>query len=209
VGGACCAVIIIPGEGLIDCQIIHWDSLLQDLQQCFSFLLATNEQVEAAAFLCYHTSTMTRRRLILYLLLNALVSVLVSGTVLFFYDRANHKTDCNSSSAIPTLPAGSINANIMNVSGVGALASETVVLQNNGSTAILLTSWTLKDDLGSIYTFPELTLYPAGMVKVHSGPGTNTAADLYWGLPAPVWKSGDLVALYDTQNIARAFYRVP
>ncbi len=152
---------------------------------------------------------MTRRRLILYLLLNALVSVLVSGAVLFFYDRANHNSDCSSSGTIPTLPSGSVNANILSVSGVGALASESVFLQNNGDAAILLTGWTLKDDLGIIYTFPQLTLYPGGMVQVHSGPGTDSAADLYWGLTAPVWKSGDLVALYDTQNIARAFYRVP
>ncbi len=152
---------------------------------------------------------MTRRRLILYLLLNALVSVLVSGAVLYFYDRANQKSDCNLSGTIPTLPSGSLNANIVSVSGVGALASETVILQNNGDAALLLTGWTLKDDLGIIYTFPQITLYPGGLVQVHSGPGTDTAVDLYWGLPAPVWKSGDLVALYDTQKIARAFYRVP
>ncbi len=93
--------------------------------------------------------------------------------------------------------------------GPGALASETVILQNNGSDALILTGWTLKDGQGSTYTFPEITLYPGGMVQVHSGPGTNTAADLFWGLTAPVWKSGELVALYDTQNIARAFYRIP
>jgi hypothetical protein len=147
--------------------------------------------------------------MVLYLLLNALVSVLVSGTVLFFYDRAIHKTDCSTSETIPTLPSGSVKADIVSVGGAGALASETVILQNNGDTALLLTDWTLKDGQGSIYTFPELTLYPGGIVEVHSGPGTNTAADLFWGLSAPVWKSGELVALYDTQNIARAFYRIP
>jgi Lamin Tail Domain len=152
---------------------------------------------------------MTRRRVVPYLLLNALVSVLVSGTVLFFYDRSNHKTDCGTSVTIPTLPSGSVNADIVSVAGAGALASESVFLQNNGGAAILLTGWTLKDGLGNSYTFPQLTLYPGGAVQVHSRPGIDTAADLFWGLPAPVWKSGELVALYDTQNIARAFFRVP
>ncbi|HEX7621666.1 MAG TPA: lamin tail domain-containing protein [Anaerolineales bacterium] len=152
---------------------------------------------------------MTRRRMVLYLLLNALVSVLVSGTVLFFYDRANHKTDCSTSVTIPTIAPGSVNVDIVSVAGTGALESESVFLQNNGGAAIPLTGWTLKDGLGSTYTFPQLTLYPGGVVQVHSGPGIDTAADLYWERSAPVWKSGELVALYDTKNIARAFYRVP
>jgi competence protein ComEC len=147
--------------------------------------------------------------MVLYLLLNALVSVLVSGTVLFFYDRATHTPDCSTSETIPTLPPGSVNADIVSVGGAGALVAETVILQNNGDTPLLLTGWTLKDGQSSTYTFPQLTLYPGGIVEVHSGTGTNTAADLFWGLTAPAWRSGELVALYDTQNIARAFYRIP
>jgi hypothetical protein len=152
---------------------------------------------------------MSRRRLVLYLLLNALISVLVSGAVLYFYDRANHTIDCSTNEVIPTLAPGSVNADIVSVTGAGALASESVNIQNNSDAALLLTGWTLKDGQGSTYTFPQVTLYPGGMVQVHTASGTNTAADLFWGLPGAVWRSGDLVALYDTQNIARAFYRVP
>lgn len=153
---------------------------------------------------------MTRRRLVLYLLLNALVSALVTGAFLFYYDRANPKTDCGTNGTVPTtLAPVSINADVISVSGTGVLASETVLIQNNGEAALQLTGWTLKDNQGSIYTFPQLTLYPGGTVQVHSGPGTDTAADLYWQLSVPVWKSGELVALYDTQNMARAFYRIP
>jgi hypothetical protein len=152
---------------------------------------------------------MTRRRLVLYLLLNVLISVLVSGTILFYFDRANHKTDCGTIEMVPTLASGGLKADIVSVTGAGALASEYVTIQNNGGAALLLTGWTLKNGQGSTYTFPQLTLYPASTVQVHTGPGTDTAADLYWQLSAPVWKSGELVALYDTQNIARAFYRIP
>jgi hypothetical protein len=152
---------------------------------------------------------MTRRRLVLYLLLNVFISVLVSGAILFYYDRANLKPDCGTIETVATVASVSVNADIVSVSGVGMLDSESVVLQNNSDSALVLTGWTLKDSLGSSYTFPQVTIYPAGTVQVHTGFGTDTAADLYWQLSAPVWKSGNLVALYDTQNIARAFYRVP
>jgi hypothetical protein len=159
--------------------------------------------------LCYHTDTMTRRRLVLYILLNALVSALVSGAILFYYDRANHKTDCATSETVPTLASSGVNAEIVSVTGAGVLASESVTIQNNGDTKFLMTGWTLKDSQGSTYTFPQLTLYPGGTVQVHTGPGTDTAADLYWQRSEPVWESGELASLYDTQNIARAFYRIP
>jgi hypothetical protein len=152
---------------------------------------------------------MMRRRLVLYLLLNAFVSALVSGAILFFYDRANHKTDCGAGETIPTLAPGGVNADIVSVTGAGVLASEFVVIQNNGDAALVLSGWTLKDSQGITYTFPQLTLYPGGTVQVHTKPGADTAADLYWGRSATVWESGELAVLNDTQNLARAFYRVP
>ena len=152
---------------------------------------------------------MIRRRLVLYILLNALVSALVTGTILFFYDRAHPKVDCGTGETIPTIAPGNVNAEIISVTGTGVLSSESVTIQNNGNAPLLLTGWMLKDGQGSVYTFPELTLYPGSKVQLHTGAGMDTAADLYWRLSAPLWKSGGLVALYDTQNIARAFYRVP
>ena len=152
---------------------------------------------------------MTRRRLFLYLLLNALVTVLVSWAVLYYYNRANPKPDCSTIEPVPTLASASVKADIISVRGAGALASETVIIQNNDEAALTLTGWTLKDSQGSFYTFPQVTLYPGAILRVHTGPGIDTAADLYWQLSAPVWKSGALVGLYDPQNIARAFYRVP
>jgi hypothetical protein len=161
------------------------------------------------AILCYHSDTMTRRRLVLFLLLNALVSVLVSGAAWYFYDRSHPKTDCSTNVTIPTIAPGSIHVDVVSVTGAGVIASESITLQNNDAESIQLTGWTIKNNLGSAYTFPVLTLYPGGIVRLHSGPGTDTASDLYWGLAATVWKSGELVALSDTQNIMRAFYRVP
>jgi hypothetical protein len=152
---------------------------------------------------------MTRRRLILYLLLNALVTVLVAWAVLYYYNRSNPRQDCSLVEQMPTLASATVRVDILSVSGTGALASEAVTIQNQDDAAITLTGWTLKNSQGDSYTFPEVTLYPDAIVRVHSGSGDDTPADLYWQLSASVWKSGQLVALYDPQNIARAFYRVP
>jgi hypothetical protein len=152
---------------------------------------------------------MTRRRLVLYLLLNALVSLLVSVTILYFYDRANRKTDCDPGGIAATNVPSGVAAEIISVASAGVLENESIVIQNQGDQALPLSGWTLKDSQGSIFTFPELTIYPGGSIQVHTKPGTDTAADLFWGRAEPVWQSGELAALYDSQNIARAFYRIP
>jgi len=154
-----------------------------------------------------------RRRLFPYLLLNIFVSALVTGTIIFFYDRA-HPADCPTSQ--PGLTGdtsdGGLNVSIMGVIGAGTVEDERIIIQNTGSQKILLTGWRLEDDKGLVYDFPQspqLTLYPGASVQVHTRSGTDQPSDVYWGRTEPVWASGELAALYDPQNIARAFYRVP
>ena len=145
------------------------------------------------------------------LLINIFVSALVTGTVLFFYDRS-HRADCTTAPpVIATLPAGSgdVNVNIAGVIGVGNLQDERMIIQNDSAQEADLTGWYLTDNKGTVYTFPQLMLQPGAKVQVHSAPGKDSPTDLYWGRAAPVWTSGELVALYDTHAIARAFYRVP
>jgi hypothetical protein len=156
----------------------------------------------------------SRRRLFPTLLINVFVSALVTGTIIFFYDRA-HRADCGTTppnlSAV-TPKTGDVNVSIVGVIGAGTIADEGVVIQNNGSEKLTLTGWYLEDNKGVSYTFPQspqLTLYPGASVQVHTKSGTNTLPDLFWGRSEPVWTSGELAALYDSQNIARAFYRVP
>lgn len=152
-----------------------------------------------------------RWRLFYYLLINILVSALVAGTVIFFYDRA-HPLAC-----FPALPKaatgtpgiGDVNVDIVGVIGAGTLADERMVIQNDGTSELILTGWTLSDNKGSTYNFPQLTLFPGVKVQVHTLAGKDSPTDLYWGRLAPVWTSGELVALYDTDSIVRAFYRVP
>ena len=104
---------------------------------------------------------------------------------------------------------GDIKVNMVGVIGAGTLMDERIIIQNNGAQELDLTGWYMTDNQGDTYTFPKLTLFPGVKVQLHTIPGQDTPTDLYWGRSAPVWSSGELAALYDTQNIARAFYRVP
>jgi hypothetical protein len=153
----------------------------------------------------------SRRRLVYYILINIFVSALVTGTLIYFYDRIR-PTDCATAlpNAMTVSPGvGDVNVNIAGVIGVGMIADEQIVIQNDGSQELVLTGWYLKDDKGMTYTFPQLTLYPGVKVQVHTASGSDTPTDLYWGSETSLWTSGELAALYDAQNIARAFYRVP
>jgi len=152
----------------------------------------------------------SRRRLVYYLLINVFVSVLVAGSIIYYYDR-NHHVECPAVLVTATVPPGTagISVNMVGVIGAGALADERIIIQNNGTHELDLTGWSLTDNLGNTYTFPQLTLFPGVKVQLHTMPGQDSPTDLYWGRSAPVWISGELAALYDTKNIARAFYRVP
>jgi hypothetical protein len=146
-----------------------------------------------------------------YILVNIFLSAMVTGTILYFYNRLYQK-NCSATLPDATLAIGSPDETavaIIGINGTGALADEAVTIQNTGNSTLVLTGWALKNNLGAAYTFPELTLFSGGMVELHTKSGSNTASDLYWQRSASVWSSGELAALYDTQNIARAFYRVP
>jgi hypothetical protein len=138
---------------------------------------------------------MTRRRLIFYLLLNILVSALVTGTILLLYDQFGRPACSNGVGA-------ETGASIIGVTGVGTAGNELVTLQNTGEDPV-------RDGDGAAFTFPQLTLYPGGTVQVHTDKGKDSVTDLYWGQSAPIWESGELAVLYDPRGFARAFYRIP
>ena len=73
---------------------------------------------------------------------------------------------------------------------------EWVELVNNGA-AVDLTGWTVHDE-GPNYTyaFSGLTLAPGGAVKVHTGSGTDTSTDLYWGRNQHVWNNTTMDIAY-------------
>jgi hypothetical protein len=161
---------------------------------------------------------MERRKLIQYLLLNALVSATVTGGMLFWYDR-NYRatiqpsviqaTPINNSSSSNAELLSDIPIKISSVVGAGILTSEIVVVKFEGEGELDLASWQLKDENGNTFTFPKLTLYPNGAVQIHTNSGTDTVIDFYWGIGEAVWSSGENAKLFDAQGNLRAVYRVP
>jgi competence protein ComEC len=71
------------------------------------------------------------------------------------------------------------------------LNDEYVVFTNTGDEPLDLSGWTVADEVGKTYTFPDgFTLDPGEEVTLHTGSGTDTATDLYWGASSPVWNNG-------------------
>jgi hypothetical protein len=164
---------------------------------------------------------MDRRRLILYLFLNALVSACVISGILCWYDQ-NYRA--SSLSAVPPAapiiseegapapvfdPEVDIPVEIVSVVGAGTVNAEWVIVRNAGNEPINLSSWQLQDGDRNVFTFPNLTLNTGGAVQIHTISGTNTVIDLYWGLSDPVWNSGEEAQLLDPSGNIRAVYGVP
>ena len=165
---------------------------------------------------------MDRRRLILYLLLNVVVSACVISGILYWYDR-NYRASSLSvvQPAVPAqvqqsgAPVASFDPNvdipveIVSIVGAGTLDAEWVIVRNAGSEPINLSSWELQDSDRHVFVFPNLTLNTSGAVQIHTISGTNTVIDLYWGLGASIWQSGEEAQLLDPSGNVRAVYTVP
>ncbi|MGA8118113.1 MAG: lamin tail domain-containing protein [Actinocatenispora sp.] len=82
-----------------------------------------------------------------------------------------------------------------------SLNAEYVTIKNTRSTSVSLQNWTVRDRVGHVYTFPAFTLGAWKSVVVHTGKGTNTATNLYWGRTAYVWNNtGDAATLRNSGN---------
>jgi len=79
---------------------------------------------------------------------------------------------------------------------------EWVEIVNEGSAAVSLQGYSLKDAANHIYTFPAFTLQPGGTVRLYSGQGQDDAGRLYWGFVGEsVWNNGgDSAFLRDSEG---------
>lgn len=152
----------------------------------------------------------SRKRLLLYLLLNVVVSACTTTTVLFVYDRYFRAPAISSPLPVSTSPGqGAASLEIATVVGAGIPSAEMVVLRNTGQGQANLKEWKLQDQQSNVYTFGEVTIPAGGTVQLHTAPGTDTLIDLYWGLTASVWNSGETVSLLDPAGSVRSVYKVP
>ena len=77
-----------------------------------------------------------------------------------------------------------------------SLNAEYVVIKNLGATTRTLTGYTLRDAQNHVYKFGTVKLGAHKTVTVHTGKGTNTAANRYWGSRAYIWNNtGDKATL--------------
>jgi len=79
---------------------------------------------------------------------------------------------------------------------------EWVEIVNEGSEAVNLGGYSLKDAATHIYTFPAFTLQPGATVRLYSGQGQDDASSLYWGFAEEaVWNNGgDSAFLRDSEG---------
>lgn len=82
----------------------------------------------------------------------------------------------------------------------GNLNGEYVVFENAGERPLALSGWTVRDEAGHEYAFGDVTLAPGERLTLHTGSGSDTATDLYWGSDGPLWNNdGDTVTV-ETAN---------
>ncbi len=111
---------------------------------------------------------------------------------------------------VPTLAsaAGTEIRLVLQVFAPGNLGAEMVQIVNQGP-FVRLTGWTLSDEEGHTYTFPDFSLWGGGAINVHTAGGSNTTTDLYWGQPDAVWKAGSLIVLRDADGEVFVTVAVP
>lgn len=80
---------------------------------------------------------------------------------------------------------------------------EWVELTNEGNAPVDLGGYTLKDEGLHLYTFGAVTLAPGATLLIHSGRGSDTLTDLYWGLAnEAVWNNdGDTAYLHTSTGL--------
>jgi competence protein ComEC len=79
---------------------------------------------------------------------------------------------------------------------------EYIVFENNGDDPLDLSGWTVENEEGHTYAFPEgYTLEPHSKVSLHTGTGDDSATDLYWGSDRAIWKNeGDTVLVKNDRD---------
>lgn len=92
---------------------------------------------------------------------------------------------------------------ITNILNTGDITAEQVEIQNLGG-EINLQGWTLTDEQGNTYTFPQVRLVPGSIIRVLTRSGTNTPGFLYWNQNTPIWSPGETATLSDADSVVQS-----
>lgn len=129
-----------------------------------------------------------------------------AGTVVVATDGkqmaiATGASTVTATAAMPTPAAANATAPALAITGLD-LENETFTITSSEPEPVNLTAWTITDEgTRNTYVFPLFILDAGADVTVHTGPGNDTATDLYWGRESPVWNNdGDLATLADANG---------
>jgi Lamin Tail Domain len=77
-----------------------------------------------------------------------------------------------------------------------SLNAEWFTVRNTGTRTVNLAGWTVRDASSHVYRFGTFYLKAGYSVRVHTGSGTNTASNRYWGSGNYIWNNtGDTATL--------------
>jgi LysM repeat protein len=141
--------------------------------------------------------------------LPSVTSTAIPPTIIASATPRPSATSTEGSTTTPTVIGQEAQVVIDTVIGAGVLENERVLIRRKGDGELSLAGWRLTDNKGNEYIFPQLTLYKDGAINVNTRTGQNTVVDLFWGLTSPIWNSGKIISIYDTQNNLRATYTLP
>ena len=85
----------------------------------------------------------------------------------------------------------------------------TYTANETGDTSIDLTGYSLNDDDGNRFMFPDgLTLADGQIITIYTGQGENTYTELYWGSNTPIWNNdGDTAYIQDDKEVVVDIYQ--
>jgi LysM repeat protein len=113
---------------------------------------------------------------------------------------------------LPTpLPStGDLKITISEILAPGQVDQERVVISNVGERLADMQGWTLSDNEGNVYSFPNFRLWAGGSVTVHTrvGQDGNPPANFYWGKLQAVWSNSEVATLKDAAGAVIATYIV-
>jgi hypothetical protein len=148
------------------------------------------------------------KRLLVYLVINVIVSALTTLIVLALWTRftLGDVPEFGANGSVQTVAS---QLTINTVIGAGDLANEHVIIEHVGSEDVSLSGWRLRDESGAEYRFPALVLHPGAEISVYSAVGDDDASFLYWDRQISIWRSGEKVSLIDPNGKVESSYMVP
>lgn len=106
----------------------------------------------------------------------------------------------------PVPTAISAELEIVQVLNFGDVTTEQLDIRNTSNAVVDMVDWTLEDEGGNIFTFPDIKLQPQQIIRIFTRVGQNTPGALYWGLNVSVWEAGETATLADDSGEPQSVY---